>query len=237
MQRPDDRVRGAGASPPARGPRRRAAAAEKRLGLVVARVADGDDVRVEMRARPIEERVTRRVRGVLDRSPLAFGTVAHVLALDENGHAERARRATRRIVRRDPRPTAGRVGLHAKLMVEMRQPGDGQLAGRFELAQQVHERHRVGAARQRDHHARPGAARSCRRIVRRTVAINMGWQGRLARSGGWRNAGRAGPASDCRPACPSAPPALPLVIAPISWCRRTDSNRRPRAYETRALTN
>ncbi len=180
-ERADDRV-------PARVHRRQPAgpgtaqqAHEKRLGLVVARMADGDDVRIEMRARPIEEGVARAMRSVLERATLAFGALAHVLALDEDGNAKRVgeRHAESFVAIRAGH--TGRVGLHAKLVVEVSQPGHGQLAGRFELAQQVHERHRVGAARQRRHHARPGA----RQVVAANRAPNLRDQHGRVGQGGW----------------------------------------------------
>ena len=96
------------------------------------------------------------MRRVLDGATLAFGAFAHVLAVDQDRHAQRAgERDAESFVAIRARHT-GRVGFHAKLMIEVSEPGDGQFAGRFELAQQVRERHRVGAARQRDNHARPG---------------------------------------------------------------------------------
>ena len=110
----------------------------------------------------------------------------------------------------------------------MREPGEAQLARRVELAQQVRERHRVGPARQRDDHARPGAGQ----IVAADRAPDAVEQHhRLERREGLEGWTADGPV---RLSCRSRPSCL---ITVRSWCRRTDSNRRPRAYETRALTN
>jgi hypothetical protein len=49
------------------------------------------------------------------------------------------------------------TGLLAQLMVEMREAGDDKLSRRFELAQQMQERHGVGSAGHRGDDTRAGA--------------------------------------------------------------------------------
>ena len=153
---------------------------QKRLRLIVARVADGDAVGVEVRARAIEKLVTRRMRRVLDGAPLAGGAEAHVLALDQNRPGRSLRPATRQ-------NCSSRSACGAKLMIEVREPGDRQFAGRLELAQQVRERHRIGAARQRDDDACP---RSCQIVPADRAAdgsIIHGWQGWFGQAGSGDN--------------------------------------------------
>ena len=109
-QRPDD---GAVARMHA-GETARAGAARQpqqdRLRLIVAGVAERDDVGAGGDARPLEERVARRraPRPRLDRRSRA-ARAAHVLAIDEKGQAERRREPGGETARRR-RPTAGADG-------------------------------------------------------------------------------------------------------------------------------
>ena len=101
-----------------------------------------------------------------------------------------------------------------KLMIQMDDTCNPKLVALRELGQEIGEGNRVGAARQRDEQAGIGT----RQIVRAdgppdavNELIHVGWR----RTDG----------------CPALQPKV------SKDCRRTDSNCRPRAYETRALTN
>ena len=175
----------------------------------------------------LEELVARRARRVFDRTALAARARRDVLAIGDERPAER-----RGDVRRRTRSSRSAVG--AQLMVEVRD-ADQAAARRpsSSSSQEVGERDRVGPARQRRDHARVRGApdraggSNCRT---RSSEVMRGWTGVAGRA--WQV--EAGPGGDrrCRLTCLPALPAWPA-----KWCRRTDSNRRPRAYETRALTN
>ena len=64
---------------------------QKRLGLIVTCVPDRDHIRVEVRAGPLEKRMPGRVRRVLDGPPFAPRPEPHVLAFNQNRHAQRLR--------------------------------------------------------------------------------------------------------------------------------------------------
>ncbi len=119
---------------------------EERFRLIVARVSQRDGIGRKVRARPLEKRVPRRARRVLDRPPLAPRTRRHIFAFRKQRPAERRRLAADE--------TLLGVGRRTKSMIEMRDAGHLQLARRGELAQQVRERHRIGSARQRHDDAR-----------------------------------------------------------------------------------
>ena len=91
--------------------------------------------------------MARRSRGVFDRPALAARARRDVFAIDDDRPAERFREGGH------AEPLVA-VGRGAKLMVEVRDAGEAQLAGRGELAQQMRERDGVGTARQRDDDAR-----------------------------------------------------------------------------------
>ena len=115
---------------------------QKRLGLIVGAVADGNHLGPEAVRRVFQECVPRGARRVLHRAPLVARQRPHVAAPDFDRQVERRRhRAAERFVR-------VRVGA-AELVVEVREAGNQELAVRLELEQQVHERDRIGPARQR----------------------------------------------------------------------------------------
>ena len=88
-----------------RDPAPRSEAQQKRLGLIVARVAERHDVGAELHARALEERVARRARGVLDAiAARARAIAADVRAIDDDRPAERLRDAPRTAARRGRRP-------------------------------------------------------------------------------------------------------------------------------------
>ena len=121
---------------------------EEGFGLIVARVAEGDHIRIQTDARPLEKTMARRTRGILDRAVLAPRPRRDVFTF----HAQR------------PPERCGEVGAEslvrirggAQLMVEMGEPGRPQLARRVERADEMRQRDRVRSARQRDHD--PGVA-------------------------------------------------------------------------------
>ncbi len=206
---------------------------QKRFGLIVARVTERDRVRVEVQARALEEGMPRAMRCILDGPPLASGEISYVVPVDEQWLIEGRRHlCAEPLIARSGRP---------QLMVEMREADEANLAGQVELAQQVRERDRVGPARQRDDHASI-APRKVMSPDRLPDAIEHLHNFRL--EGLERRDGLEGDeVQDSRlikrrePFFPSALPASPAHPAPPAqiWCRRADSNRRPRAYETRAL--
>ena len=120
-------------------------AEQKRLGLIVARVAERDDVGFEAHPRPLEELVARRARGVFERTAPGPGTRRDVVAVRVKRPAKASRQSSAKglLV----------VGRRTQLMIEMDDAGDPQLAALRELAQEESERDRIGAARQRDEHA------------------------------------------------------------------------------------
>src|SRR5207253_2542020 len=117
---------------------------QKRLGLIVARMAGGDEFGAELEPRALEERMARVSRGVFDRSSFARRFATDVLAPGDEWPAELF----------GQRPAEGFVGVRpiAKLMVEVRDARDLQIARDVipgELAQQVRERHGLAVPRTR----------------------------------------------------------------------------------------
>jgi hypothetical protein len=113
-------------------------AQQERFRLVVARVADGDDVRAGTQTGALEELVTGGATGILDRTLFPLRARGHIIAVDQERAIERGRDRRRKLL-------VGAGGC-AKLVVEVRQAGQLQLAGGVELVQQMGERHRVGSA-------------------------------------------------------------------------------------------
>ena len=115
------------------------------FGLIVFRVRDGDRGRAEARRRTIEKRVARRVRRVFDRSARVARERRDIDALDVDRQLQPGREIAAEL----------RVGIGigaAQLMVQMRRAGDDETFGLGDLAQREQQRHRIGAARQRDGH-------------------------------------------------------------------------------------
>ena len=121
---------------------------QERLGLVVPRVAEGDAVGAEVAAGPLEERVAGGARRVLEQSTLAPRPCRDILAIGEARDAQPRRQRHRQ----------GLVGcgLAAKLVVEVGDPDDLEVASRGQLVQQTGERDRVGPARHGGDEARVG---------------------------------------------------------------------------------
>jgi hypothetical protein len=119
---------------------------QERLGLIVARMPQGDHVGLELIASPDEEFVTRISTGVFNGFPLTAGTRADVVALDEERITESVRTRSAK--------TLVAVGILPELMIEMRDAGDRQLSGSMQVVQQVQERDRVAAARHGDDNTR-----------------------------------------------------------------------------------
>src|SRR5262249_33978734 len=113
-------------------------AEQHRFRLIVARVPDTHQVGTARTARPLEERVARGARRVLDRSPLARCAGGNVLAVNQRREAERGgQRGNEALVA---------IGGGAKAMVEMNESGQAQLAGAVEVGENVDERRRVRSA-------------------------------------------------------------------------------------------
>ena len=145
QQRPDDdAVARVHPGKPAR-PRAAREAQEDRLRLIVARMAEGDEIRARASPCAIEEGIARRARRVLDRAPFLNRARADRLAIDEKPTAERLRQAADELL-------VG-VGCRAQLMIEMREGDQLQLAFGVELMQDMRERDRIRSARDRRDHA------------------------------------------------------------------------------------
>jgi hypothetical protein len=121
-----------------------------------------DHIGPECRARAIETFIARPASRVLDGPPLVPRSRRDVAAFDHDAQAERFRESDRKLL-----VTAGRG---AKLMIEMHEPGRFELARGSEIAHDVRKGDRVGAPRQRDHHA--GAAPG--EVVLRDETTNAG---------------------------------------------------------------
>ena len=90
-----------------------------------------------------------RASGVLERAAFSPGAGGDILPIDENRPAERRRELTTEpfIVNRSG----------AKLMVEVREARGPKLSRVGERPDDARERHRIGAAGDRDHDARIGS--------------------------------------------------------------------------------
>jgi hypothetical protein len=108
---------------------------QDRFGLIVARVAERDDVRVEVRPRALEPFVPRRTGRVFDRPSIAARTDANVLAAGDDRPIERGRerRGEALVI----------AGGFSKLMVEMDQAHEAHFSGGVEVAEDVRQRHRI----------------------------------------------------------------------------------------------
>ena len=191
---------------------------QKRLGLIVARVADGHDVRVEMRTRPLEEGVARGVRRVLERAALAFARAPRTSSRSTRTGRPSvpASDAQNRSSRSAP-DTPAASGSTRSWWLKCASPATRQLAGRVELAQQVRERHRIRAARQRDHDARPGASQIVAAKRAPDRCDHHGLARRAGRVGGpvtTKGAARRAACGLARPACPARPACISRAIPP-----------------------
>jgi hypothetical protein len=93
---------------------------EKRLCLVVPRVADRDLAGVEVRGAAVQKGVARPARGILDAQMLRRSVVSDVNVADDDWQLEPGcQRATELLVA---------VGGRAKAMVHVRQAGQGETA-------------------------------------------------------------------------------------------------------------
>ena len=170
------RPRGAGAAQQAQ---------QERLGLIVPRVAERDDVGAEVHARALEERVARRARGVLERPPLA-----------PRARAPTSSRSTRNGQPSDaatPRAEAlVVVGRRPQLMIEVRDAGEPQLARRV--------RARAAGARARPSPTRPTAATTTRVSGPREIVLPDGPPDAVEQLHDRAGAATAGQCSPCPPA-------------------------------------
>ena len=117
------------------------------LRLIVAGMRDRDAIGLRPMRSPPEKTLARVAPGDFDRHLVRLRIAGHVGIADHRGHAEPIgeRPAERRV----------RVGLGAaNVMIEMREPGEHDLAARGEVAQQERERDRVGSAGHRRDHTR-----------------------------------------------------------------------------------
>ena len=144
------------------------------LGLVVARVAQRNDVGAKLPPDALEELVSLAPRGVLERPALEPRPRSNVPAIRGKGHVERTRDRSREVL------VPFRIA--AELMIEVRCPDQTHVASRVELAQDDREGDRVRPAGQRDDH--PGISAKKQRAGERTA-------GRVAATFLGREAGTA----------------------------------------------
>jgi hypothetical protein len=108
-------------------------AQQKRLRLIVACVAQGDNVRAEPDPRALEELVARLVAGHFNGSPPAPGARRNILTIHGKRHGQGSGDRCRELfVACSVRP---------ELMVEVRDTHQAQFTGRCELAEEHGERH------------------------------------------------------------------------------------------------
>src|SRR5262249_39224969 len=113
-----------------------------RLRLVVARVPKSDDTAAQPQPGSLEKRMARRAPRILERLSLAPCALRNIFAVDHDRPAERFRQphAKSLVI----------VSSGTELMIEMSKPCSTQFASRVKHSNDVRERDRVGAARQRD---------------------------------------------------------------------------------------
>ncbi len=122
---------------------------QKGLGLVVLGMGDGHVGRVQPGRRALVELVARDVRRMFDRCLQRRGKRGDVDALDVDGQIE-LRGAL-------PAETLVGIGIRApQEMIQVRDAGDLEALVFGSLAQQIQQRHRVGATRKRDGHTAAG---------------------------------------------------------------------------------
>ncbi len=122
-------------------------AQEHGLGLIVARVRDGDAIGLHRCDRLVEEALPRVAARDFERHLMRLRVGRHVGIADHGRHAETIgkRAAERRVV----------IGIGAaNVMMEMRDAGKDELAARGELVQQAGERDRIRSAGYRRDHTR-----------------------------------------------------------------------------------
>ena len=113
------------------------------LRLVVAGVAERDEIRAEMPPGALEEIVAGGARRRLNRLPIRCGTGGDIGAIGEDRHAElRGEGGGVLLVT---------VGRRAELMVEVGEPGHAQLAARLEIEKQAGQGDGIGPARNGGH--------------------------------------------------------------------------------------
>ncbi len=119
-------------------------AEQKRLGLIVTRMASGNDIGLELGRDPLEELIPGLPAGILEGSPQPPGARSHVDQIRAKRQPELHReRAAELLV------TMGRV---AQPVIEVRDARDRELPASLEIAQQPQQRNRIRPARQRDEH-------------------------------------------------------------------------------------
>jgi len=133
-------------SPPVRAARRADHPQQHGLGLVVPCVPERHEIGPRLQPRALKERVSPGTSGVFERAPLAARSRRDIFAIDHELQVQRRRQG-----RDETLIVAGR---RPKLVVEVDQADEMQIAGRVEFPQQVGERHRIRSARHGGKHAR-----------------------------------------------------------------------------------
>ncbi len=124
-------------------------AQQERLRLIVQTMPHSDDVSLAPPGRLLQEPVTDHAGSILERAPLPQCGRHDILAPDLDCQIGGGRQsAAECLIRVSLGPP--------ELMVQVSEPGDGQLAAVLEDTKDVQQRDRVGATRNRDEHASPG---------------------------------------------------------------------------------
>ena len=195
---------------------------QKRLCLVVARMADGNPVSPDVCRASVQEGVARAPRCLLDAQPLGGRVVSNISATDDERQIDPCREFAAELLV----AVCGR----AQTVVEVRQAGQTESTVRRQLPEDEGEGNRVRAARQGDEQTGSWRAevvppdRAPDLLEKCVSKLPTPQLRHFASFGGQPSRGLPSRSSD-----------VGELRAKV-WCRRADSNRRPRAYETRALT-
>ena len=154
---------------------------QHRLRLIVAGMAERDDIGSRRQTGTLQKLVACRSRGVLDGTPLAARASRHVTPIGDEDEVERRRHA-------GGEPFVA-VSRRAELVVEMCHAGEAHVTGVSQLAQDVDERDRVRSAGQRREHAGVGG-NQVMLTDEVTDAIEHDHQGWTARQGGMGGTGQ-----------------------------------------------
>ncbi len=117
------------------------------LRLIVPRMADSDDVGAKSDAGTLQERVARLARRLLERSAGPCGDGRDVAPLDVERQPAVGGQAPAELG-----VTLGRLA--AQAMIQMRDAGQAEHAGRRQLGEHARQRHGIRAARHRGQHPR-----------------------------------------------------------------------------------
>jgi hypothetical protein len=188
------------------------------LGLIVPGMPNRDAIGAYRCRRPMQELVAQSTRRVLNRQSLCRSVSGDVDRFDFDRKSARiAERPAERFIA---------IRCRSEPMIQMREADNSKAAVLAQLAENQRERNRIRPPGQTNQYA----------ASRWTEPVTLDRAANLL-----KESGHSMPNAQC-PMLKETEP-LPRAILGIGpWacalvCRRADSNRRPRAYETRALTD